>query len=421
MNAPKWTQFVIAAGIILGCLTSLSPAVELTVYCNPTQLPALKKVVADWERETGNTVIIRPGFESSSKSFDHYHKLLEDENTDIDIFNLDSVWPSMLANHLVDLRVFLDGMEQLHLPGVIDNYTIDGRLVAMPLFVDAGVMYYRKDLLDKYNLPLPFTWKRLIECANKVVTAERATGNTKLWGLVFQGAKYEGLTCCALEWLYANDAGTIVDETGRVTVNNPQAVKTLAEAREWIGSLAPEETLAFAEEDSRQMFRDGHAVFMRNWPYAWPHLQNQDSAVRDKVGVMPVPKGTPNGRSPGVMGGWGLAVSKYSKNREAAASLIFYLTGPMGQKKFCLLDNHIPSLTSLFYDPEVRKQIPMAVQEFFTAAVQRPARYTGEKYYQASKLFYTAVHSILSGETQAEPGLAKLEKELNELARNGWK
>lgn len=138
----------------------------------------------------------------------------------------------MLAERLVDLRVFMAGMETLHLPGVIDNYTINGRLVAMPLFVDTGVMYYRRDMLDKYNLPLPFTWSRLLECANKAVASERAAGNPEIWGLVFQGKPYEGLTCCALEWLYATGGGTIIDEDGTVTVNNPAAAETLAEAAE---------------------------------------------------------------------------------------------------------------------------------------------------------------------------------------------
>lgn len=396
-------------------------AVELSLYCNPTQMSALKAVISDWERDTGNTVVFHAASDSSSEALTAYQKLLDEENAEVDVYNLDSVWPAMLSEHLVDLRVFMGGMEKLHLPVVIDNYTIRGRLVAMPLFVDTGVMYYRRDLLDKYNLPLPFTWSMLVECANKVVASERTVGNPELWGLVFQGKPYEGLTCCALEWLYANAAGTIVDENGAVTVNNPAAAKALEEVSEWMGTLVPMKALAFAEEESLNMFRSGQAVFMRNWPYAWLYLQEEGSHVRGKVGVMPVPKGTPNGESPGVMGGWGLAVSRYSRNRDVAADLVFYLTGPAGQKKFCLLDNHIPSLLSLFYDPDIRRQVPMAILEFFTASVPRPARYTGTKYDSVSREFFTAVHSILSGRQSPEKGLLQLENALNDLKRDGWK
>lgn len=396
-------------------------AVELVVYCNPTQLAPLAATVADWERETGNTVVFRAAHESSSESLAFYQEVLAGGSDEIDVFNIDSVWPTMLADHLVDLRVFIGGLENQHIQGAVDSYTINDRLVAMPLFVDVGVMYYRKDLLDKYNLSIPFTWNRLIECANKVVAAERANGDADIWGLVFQGKPYEGLTCCALEWLVANEAGTLVDADGVVTINNARMVQTLAGIAEWIGSLASPETLDCAEVESKELFRNGKAVFMRNWPYAWLYLQEEESPVRGQVGVMPVPKGSPNGNSPGVMGGWGLAVSKYSRHREAAASLIFYLTGPVGQKKFCLLDNHIPSLLSLFYDPDVRKQVPMAVMEFFTAAVQRPTRQTGKQYDIVSREFFTSVHNILSGKAQAETELEQLESTLNKLRQNGWK
>lgn len=159
---------------------------------------------------------------------------------------------------------------------------------------------------------------------------------------------------------------------------------------------------------------------MRNWPYAWPYLQADASPVKGKVGVLPVPKGSPNGNSPAVMGGWALAVSADSKNREISADLVFYLTCPLGQKRFCLLDNHIPSQTSLFYDPEIRRNIPMAVQEFFTATVPRPARYTGKKYDRVSEEFFTTVHAILSKREQPGPALERLEKTLRELGQNGW-
>ncbi|MCC8167292.1 MAG: ABC transporter substrate-binding protein [Planctomycetes bacterium] len=405
---------------VLAAVPAPAVAVELTMYCNPSQLDALRSVIADWEETTGNSVRLLTAHDSSSEVLPLYRKLLEDGNQDIDIYNVDQAWTAMVAPNLVDLRAYMAGLEKLHLPGVIDNYTIGGRLVAMPQFVDAGVMFYRKDLLDKYNLPLPFTWSRLVDCANTVVAAERASGDADIWGLVFQGARYEGLTCCALEWIYAHGGGTIVDEDGAVTINNPDAVAALRMAADWIGTLCPPDVLDMNEEASRKFFQGGRAVFLRNWPYVWPYLQAGDSPVRGRVGVMPVPKGTPNGPSPGVSGGWALAVSKHSRYRETAADLVFYLTGPLGQKKFCLTDNHIPSVTSLFFDPKIRRAIPMAVQEFFTATVARPVRQTGGKYDRVTTAFYETVHDILSKQVAPEDGVKTLETELTRLGQDGW-
>ena len=96
-------------------------------------------------------------------------------------------------------------------------------------------------------------------------------------GFVFQGKAYEGLTCDALEWVASFGGGTIVDPTGKVTINNPQAVKAIDTAAGWIKTIAPEGVLNYSEEETRGVFQSGHAVFMRNWPYAWPLAQSPDS------------------------------------------------------------------------------------------------------------------------------------------------
>ena len=127
-----------------------------------------------------------------------YQQLLAAGAPDIDVFQIDVVWPGTLGNHFIDLAPFAKDAVKSHFPAIIQNNTIDGKLVAMPWFTDAGLLYYRKDLLEKHGAKPPQTWQELTDTAKKIQDAERTAGNDKMWGFVWQGRAYEGLTCNCL-------------------------------------------------------------------------------------------------------------------------------------------------------------------------------------------------------------------------------
>ncbi|MCD8141205.1 MAG: ABC transporter substrate-binding protein [Planctomycetaceae bacterium] len=416
----KLKQKIVAAmAVVVLCLSGIASAVELKLYCNPIEEPYLRECLKDWEAQTGHSVTFMAATDSSTDTLALYQQQLAAGAHEIDVYQVDSIWPGMLANHLLDLLPYSADREKLHLPSVIDSNTVKGRLVSMPLFVDAGMMLYRKDLLEKYDVPVPVTWGELRDAARTVMDREREAGNPKMWGLVFQGRAYEGLTCCALEWIDSYGGG-LIDADGKIIINSEQATAALAEAASWVGTITPEGVLNYAEEEARGVFQSGDSVFMRNWPYAWALGQEDNSPIKGKIGIMPVPKGSVDGKTSGCLGSWGLAVNKYSKNHEAAADLVFYLTGPVGQKKFCLMTSHIPSVISLFEDEEMKNANPVVILDLFMNTIPRPAGITGTKYNRVSNEFYNAVHAILSkgGEPAAE--LQKLENTLRRVSWGGW-
>src|SRR5690606_33444534 len=140
---------------------------------------------------------------------------------------------------------------EAHFAGIIANNTVEGRLVAMPWFTDAGLLYYRADLLVRHGERVPETWEELAAIAGRIQRAERAAGNDRLWGFVWQGRAYEGLTCNALEWIASYGGGRIVDDEGRITVANPRAVEALRVASSWVGAISPRGVLNYAEEEAR--------------------------------------------------------------------------------------------------------------------------------------------------------------------------
>jgi trehalose/maltose transport system substrate-binding protein len=375
-----------------------------------------------WAKKTGNQVKVVSVPKDSNEQLALFQQLLSQKSGEIDVLRIDVIWPGLLAPHLVDMgQAAPKGLVQQNFPAIIQANTVNGKLVALPQFTDAGLLYYRKDLLEKYHQKVPTTWQELTQAAKVVQDGERKAGNANLWGFVFQGRAYEGLTCNALEWLDSFGAGTVIDASGKVTVNNPKAVAALKLAASWVKSITPEGVLNYAEEEARGAFQSGNAVFMRNWPYAWALSQAGDSPVKDKVGVTALPSGGPGGKTTGTLGGWNWAVNAYSKNVKVAVDLAAYLAGPEEQKRAAIEISVNPTMPALYKDQEILQKNPFIAELLptFESAVARPSRVAGSKYNQVSSAFWNAVHDTLTGKGTAEENLSNLEKVLQRLSRNG--
>lgn len=410
--------------VIAGAGAAHVHAAELTISCGAVgaELALCQQGVAAWEEQTGHSVEVVSTPNSSTERLSLYQQILSAQSSDIDVMQVDVVWPGLLANHLLDLNETLgEDAATGHFETIVANNTVDGRLVAMPWFTDAGVLYYRKDLLEKHDHEAPETWQQMSEIASEIQAAERQAGNDKMWGYVFQGRAYEGLTCNALEWVASHGGGTLVDEQGEITIDNSQAAEALDLAASWIGNISPNGVLNYTEEEARGIFQTGNAVFMRNWPYAWALAQSEDSNVRDKVGVVKLPHGG-EGESAAALGGWNLAVSRYSENPQLAAELVAFLTSEEEQKRRAIEASYNPTLESLYQDEEVLAAVPFfeTLYETFTNAVARPSAPTGDNYSRVSNAFFNATHSVLSGDLSGEQAVSQLEKDLSRIKRRGW-
>lgn len=398
--------------------------VQISISCAAlgVELKLCTDAVAEWERATGHEVRIVTTPNSSTDRLALYLQMLASGADDIDVLQIDIVWAGILASHLIDLRPYVGQAPESHFPALIENDTVGGRLVAMPWWADVGVLYYRKDLLERHGFAPPQTWQELTATARAIQAAERASGNWRMWGFVFQGKAYEGLTCNALEWIDSFGGGAIVDAGGEITVNNPRATEALNLAGSWVGDIAPAGVLNYDEEAARGVFQTGNAVFMRNWPYAWTLAQGQDSPVRGEVGVMPLPSGGPGGKISGTLGGWHLAVSRYSKHPKEAADLVAFLTNARQQKKRAIAGSYNPTIPALYADPDVLAANPFfaSLLEPLRNAATRPSRITGPSYNRLSSDFWRAAHDILAGKA-AEARVEQLAEDLDRLKyRAGW-
>ncbi|WP_371008973.1 ABC transporter substrate-binding protein [Mesorhizobium sp. RCC_202] len=398
-------------------------AVELSIVSGDTGngIKVLREILDRFEKKSGNKVDIVVIPPSTTDQFGQYRLWLAAGSSDIDVYQTDVIWAPQLASQLVDLTEATKDVVGAHFPSIIKSQTVNGRLVALPIFTDAPALYYRKDLLDKYGAKVPATWKELQDTARLVMDKERAAGNKGIWGYVFQGNAYEGLTCNALEWVMSNGGGGIVEPDGTISINNPKAAAALDMVKGWIGTIAPPGVLAYQEEEVRGVWQTGNAVFMRNWPYAYALGNSENSPIKGKFDVAPLSAGE-GGRPVATLGGWNLAVSKYSKHRDAAIDLVKFIASPEMQKYRTLKTSNLPTIAALYDDADIARQQPIVPRwkPIFLDAQPRPSATARIKYNEASSEFWTAVHNTLSGEGDAADNLADLEARLTRLKGKGW-
>ena len=392
-----------------GCGKKSSPDVTLTVL--GFDLEAGRALRADaldeFTRATGVSVGLIPTLGTSSDQLGQTRRLLTEHASTPDVYLIDVVWPGTIGEGLLDLKPYEDKDTRGHIPALLANDTVQGRLVSLPLYVNIGMLYYRADLLAKYGFAHPpATWDELERMSRKIQQGERAAGNQAFWGFVWQGAAYEGLTCNALEWQASYGGGRIIEADGTISINNPHTAEALRMAAGWVGGISPPTVLSYTEADSLNVFRAGNAAFLRYW----------SGRAEPRSGGALLPAG-PHGRAQ-AMGGFHLGVSRYSRYPREAARLVLYLTSGAVQLRRAIDRGRLPTIPELYHHPAVERTFPYAgaLQTAGAAAwVSRPSTIAGKYYAMVSQAYYQTVHRVLSHESAPKEALATLERKLVEL------
>jgi trehalose/maltose transport system substrate-binding protein len=231
---------------------------------------------------------------------------------------------------------------------------------------------------------------------------------------VWQGGAYEGLTCDALEWQVSYGGGKIIEDDGTISVSNPQTVRAMKMAKSWVGTISPPSVLAFKEADVRNIWDSGNAAFRRDWVWRGnASTRLPDVAAPGKFGTSLPPSGGAGHAS--ALGGQALMVSKYSAHPREAAELVRYLTSRDVQMWHWQRGSMLPVLTEFYQDPQYLASRPglERLKDIITGgATTRPSTISGRHYAEVSRAYYSAVHSVLTGDVAAEKAMADLEADL---------
>lgn len=339
------------------------------VFGNPE---TLRRLLDQFEKENPGIRVVGETLPSSSdEQHQFYVTSLEGRTPEFDVFALDVIWVPEFARAgwLRDLsHLHAQKEKQDFFPGPLEAVRFQGTIYALPWYIDAGVLYYRRDLLEKHGLPPPQTWPDLVRTAKDILAKER-----NLYGFLWQGKQYEGLVCNALE--YFRSRGGKVLEKGKVVVDSAENLEALSFMRDLIGKyrISPPLVTSAVEETTRNIFGSGRALFMRNWPYAWRLLQKEGSPVAGRVGLCPLPS-FPGGKSSPTLGGWQLGVNRYSRHPREAEKLLVFLASSASQKFLALSVGYQPARKSLYQDRELSQAQPLLprLYEAFMEARPRP-------------------------------------------------
>ncbi len=420
----KLKQIAAAALVSLGAGFAHADTVKMECGAGATVKSFCDYIKARFEAETPHKLQFIDLPRASDEKLSMLQQIFATKDGNVvDVMAIDVVWPGVLERHLLDLTDKVKDLEPAFFPSVWQNNIVNGRIKGVPNFIDAGVLFYRTDLLEKHGEQPPKTWQEMARIAAKVQDAERAAGSKNLHGFVFHGKAYEGLSCEALEWVSSFGGGSFVEPDGSVSANNPKAVAAFKLVASWIGTISPKGVLGYQEEEARAVFQNGDAVFMRNWPYAYLLSQDDSSPVKGKVGMMLLPSGGEGGRHAAALGGWQWAVSAYTKAPEASIALVRMLSDAQTQKQNFLQMGVSPSRLDVYEDPEVKAKGPHLVllKEAFASAVARPSTATRGEYPKVSKAIWNAAYDTLSGRASAEAALADLEGRLKRFKGREWK
>ena len=360
-----WAALIAAAVLVLGgCAERQDGAGPVTLVFKHAKIlgptDPMPGLLREFERRhPGVSVRSEPLTWTSDEQHQFYVINLDGATPTFDVLMLDVIWVPEFARAgwLLDLAPWVTPEELApHFPAAVAAATWGGGVWAMPWNMNAGLLYYRADLLRKYGLAPPRTWEELVEQAERIRAGE---GDARLDGVLWQGKQYEGLVCNVLEHFWAS--GTrLLDDAGRVLPEPERAAGALAFMRGLIErGVSPGWVTAGDEELTRRPFGDGRAVFLRSWPYALDLFEQADSPVRGRVGLAALPGHAGGVAGAGATGGFHLGVNRRTRHAEAAVALVRFLAREPAQRALTAPGVALyPSRMALYHDPEIVRARP---------------------------------------------------------------
>jgi trehalose/maltose transport system substrate-binding protein len=321
---------------------------------------------------------------------------LRAKSAECDVLGIDTIWTAEYASQdwVYDVSDVIADRKDEFIGSTVDSAKFEDKYWAIPFNTNAGFLYYRKDEVST----APTTWEQ-------VYTEAKSKD-----GVVYQGARYEGLTVNFLELLYSAGGKVLSDDGKSVAIDSPEAKKVLkfmVDGRK--DGAVPKAVATYMEEESRRAFESGKATFMRNWPYAY--ALGNESPIKGKFAIATLP-GYGGKPASGVIGGYNLAISAYSDNAEGALEFVNFVTQPEPQKIMASKASLPPTVSATYEDPAVKKAMPFAL-ELRKAVAQAQPRPISPVYTQISEAIYKNVYSALTGQASADSAVTKMANQID--------
>jgi multiple sugar transport system substrate-binding protein len=410
------TLFGLSAGLIIA--HALSQPVTLRVLMAAPDVPPWNAVMvkAFEAQNPGIRLQIVEGPNATNLIEDLYTSAFLLGDSPYDLINMDVIWTPKFAaaGWLVDLT---DEFSQAELDAFsapdVEGGKYQGRLYRLPIRSDAGMLYYRTDLLEKAGYQPPQTFEELIK-----ISKDLQRKGWVRWGYLWQGRQYEGAAAMFVEVLKGFGGYWVNPDTLEVGLDQPAAIRAVEFLLGTIqDGVSPPGVTTYIEEDTRRIFQNGEAAFLRSWPYVWTLANADNSPIQGKLGIMPM-IGSAGNEGGSCLGGWGLGISKTSRHRKEALQAIRFLTQGEPQKQFILEAGYVPSRRDLFTESDIVAKYNYFPQflEVIQRAVLRPPI---AQYAQASDILQRYLSAALTNQMTAERAMQEAARETRLLLEAG--
>lgn len=338
--------------------------VEL-VWAVPAAFPELEGTADEWnEANPDRPVRIEWLPEGADDQRQQIALELNAESPLFDVLGIDVIWTGEFAENgwLEPLDDLAEEVGGVLLDGPLESARWDGQLWAVPFISGAAMLYYRTDLVDEP----PETWEELRETALAAAEAEGIAP------YVAQGARYEGMVVNYLEYLWSAGGDLFDPDVTEVRFGQDDAAMQALEFMRsgFEGGLFAPGYNTMMEEDARNEFQFGNAVFMRNWVYAHALLSGEESDVADRFDVAPLPTFDGEGTISAV-GGVNNAISAFSRYPDDARDFVLFVIDHERQRRVGEEYRHAPARADV-YDTLADDPVFQVLAEVMPASRARP-------------------------------------------------
>jgi|GEM_PF-741522 len=243
------------------------------------------------------------------------------------------------------------------LPALVDFYTFDGNLLAMPWYSGGAHMSYNKDILEAAGVdPASIeTWDDFM-AACKTIKEKNAAPFCFSPSAKHPGDFYYNSGSMVISRggeFFAEDGAPIFQNTTAYT----DTLQMIADGIE--AGYFDKAGVAMDDYETLVEFASGTTAFLLDstWAATNANVNKDLSKIVGKVGYILVP-GAGSVRSNTYLYAGGLGVLKTSTHKEEAKQFIVYLTGEAAQKQHAIAGANMPTRVALFEDPEIASAWP---------------------------------------------------------------
>jgi len=415
----KNTIFVITGILLIISTTFLlykknNKQIVLSFYTHDDE--TVNYIINKFEEENKNITIDKVIIPLHENRLSFVKNALTDSSIQVDIIDSDIIWVyDLVANNLLSPLDMYFSTEELgdFLKSSINGNIINKQLYGIPYRTDTGVLYYRKDLLQKYNQKVPKTFDELIKSYKIISKSEDIYGYAGSW------KNYEGMSCNMQELLWTFGGNINFDENSiknNQIINTKENIKAFKKIKSLVDNgITHPDILDFYSGDLRKEFIKGNLLFMRDWPAGWNEISNNElSVVKDKVGISYLPYGSINGKNSGVLGGWQLMMANKSEHKEESIKFIKFFTNYENTQKIAIEKTYLPVIIDQYFDADIIEVMPFIKKnvELFGNSHHRPFI---SNYRYFSDILIKNVTAYLKDEIELDKMLEVMENEFSNL------